>query len=162
WPGRRATGLASPEEGGLRGGQVGHPGGGLQAGRVARRAPPDNDRGCGRFGKRVRLGALNRAGVHRRRGRRDAAVPTLPRPGFDPAKKWPVVYLVHGGPQGAWEDSWSYRWNPQVWAAKGYVVVMPNPRGSTGFGQKFVDEISGDWGGKCYRDLVAGLDHVTS
>jgi dipeptidyl aminopeptidase/acylaminoacyl peptidase len=85
----------------------------------------------------------------------------LKPPGFDPGKKWPVVYLVHGGPQGAWEDGWSNRWNPEVWAARGYVVVMPNPRGSTGFGQKFVDEISGDWGGKCYRDLVAGLDYVT-
>ena len=81
-------------------------------------------------------------------------------PGFDASKKWPVVYLVHGGPQGAWEDAWSYRWNPQLWAAQGYVVVMPNPRGSTGFGQKFVDEITADWGGKCYRDLVAGLDYV--
>ena len=86
----------------------------------------------------------------------------LEPPGFDPAKKWPVVYLVHGGPQGAWEDGWSYRWNPELWAARGYVVVMPNPRGSTGFGQDFVDEIAGDWGGKCYRDLVAGLDAVTS
>jgi dipeptidyl aminopeptidase/acylaminoacyl peptidase len=84
----------------------------------------------------------------------------LKPPGFDEKKKWPVAYLVHGGPQGAWEDGWSYRWNPQVWAARGYVIVMPNPRGSTGFGQKFVDEISGDWGGKCYRDLVAGLDYV--
>jgi dipeptidyl aminopeptidase/acylaminoacyl peptidase len=84
----------------------------------------------------------------------------LKPPGFDASKKWPVVYLVHGGPQGAWEDAWSFRWNPQVWAAQGYVVVMPNPRGSTGFGQTFVDEITGDWGGKCYRDLVAGLDFV--
>jgi len=84
----------------------------------------------------------------------------LKPPGFDPAKKWPVVYLVHGGPQGAWEDGWSFRWNPSLWAAQGYVVVLPNPRGSTGFGQKFVDEISSDWGGKCYRDLVAGLDWV--
>ena len=84
----------------------------------------------------------------------------LKPPGFDPNKKWPVAFLVHGGPQGAWEDAWSYRWNPQAWAARGYVVVLPNPRGSTGFGQKFVDEISGDWGGKCYRDLIAGLDYV--
>lgn len=84
----------------------------------------------------------------------------LKPPGFDPAKKWPVVYLVHGGPQGAWEDGWSFRWNPELWAAQGYVMVMPNPRGSTGFGQKYVDEITGDWGGKCYRDLVAGLDYV--
>ncbi|QJW97234.1 S9 family peptidase [Frigoriglobus tundricola] len=81
-------------------------------------------------------------------------------PGFDEKKKWPVVYLVHGGPQSAWKDAWSYRWNPQLWAAQGYVVVMPNPRGSVGFGQKFTDEITGDWGGKCYRDLVAGLEYV--
>ena len=84
----------------------------------------------------------------------------LKPPGFDDKKKWPVIFLVHGGPQGAWEDAWSNRWNPQLWAAQGYVVALPNPRGSTGFGQKYVDEISGDWGGKCYRDLVAGLDYV--
>jgi dipeptidyl aminopeptidase/acylaminoacyl peptidase len=84
----------------------------------------------------------------------------LKPPGFDEKKKWPLAYLVHGGPQGAWEDGWSFRWNPSLWAAQGYVVILPNPRGSTGFGQKFVDEISGDWGGKCYRDLVKGLDYV--
>lgn len=84
----------------------------------------------------------------------------LKPPGFDPKKKYPVAYLVHGGPQGAWEDGWSWRWNPQLWAAQGYVVALPNPRGSTGFGQKFTDEISGDWGGKCYRDLVAGVEYV--
>ncbi|HUP77619.1 MAG TPA: S9 family peptidase [Pirellula sp.] len=83
-------------------------------------------------------------------------------PGFDPKKKWPVVYLIHGGPQGAWEDGWSFRWNPQLWAAQGYVVALPNPRGSISFGQQFCDEISGDWGGKCYRDLVAGLKVVQS
>ncbi len=81
----------------------------------------------------------------------------LKPPGFDPAKKWPVCYLVHGGPQGAWEDGWSYRWNPEVWAAQGYVVALPNPRGSTGFGQRYVDEISRDWGGKCYDDLMGGV-----
>ena len=84
----------------------------------------------------------------------------LKPPGFDPAKKYPVVFLVHGGPQGAWGNGWSTRWNPSLWAAQGYVMAMPNPRGSTGFGQKFVDEISGDWGGKCYRDLVTGLAAV--
>ncbi len=84
----------------------------------------------------------------------------LKPPGFDPSKKWPVVYLVHGGPQGAWEDGWSYRWNAQAWAAQGYVVALPNPRGSTGFGQKYVEEISGDWGGKCYDDLMKGADYV--
>ncbi len=84
----------------------------------------------------------------------------LKPPGFDAKKKWPLAFLVHGGPQGAWEDGWSFRWNPQAWAAQGYVVALPNPRGSTGFGQQYVDEISGDWGGKCYVDLMAGLKHL--
>jgi len=84
----------------------------------------------------------------------------LKPPGFDPSKKWPVAYLVHGGPQGAWEDGWSYRWNPEAWAAQGYIVACPNPRGSTGFGQKFTDDISGDWGGKCYDDLMKGVDYL--
>lgn len=84
----------------------------------------------------------------------------LKPPGFDEKKKWPLVYLVHGGPQGAWNDGWSYRWNPELWAAQGYVVALPNPRGSTGFGQKYVDEISGDWGGKCYEDLMAGVEYL--
>jgi dipeptidyl aminopeptidase/acylaminoacyl peptidase len=84
----------------------------------------------------------------------------LKPPGFDPKKKWPLAYLVHGGPQGAWEDGWSYRWNPELWAAQGYVVALPNPRGSTGFGQKYVEEISGDWGGKCFDDLMAGLAYL--
>jgi dipeptidyl aminopeptidase/acylaminoacyl peptidase len=84
----------------------------------------------------------------------------LKPPGFDASKKWPLAYLVHGGPQGAWEDGWSYRWCPELWAAHGYVVALPNPRGSTGFGQKFVDEISGDWGGKCFDDLMKGVDYL--
>lgn len=84
----------------------------------------------------------------------------LKPPGFDPRKKWPLVFLVHGGPQGAWEDNWSYRWNPEVWAAHGYVIALPNPRGSTGFGQQFIDEISGDWGGKCFDDLMACLAYM--
>ncbi len=83
-------------------------------------------------------------------------------PGFDPSRKYPAVFFVHGGPQGAWTDAWSYRWNPQVWAAYGYVVYAANPRGSTGFGQKFVDEISGDWGGKVYDDLMRQADDLAS
>jgi dipeptidyl aminopeptidase/acylaminoacyl peptidase len=75
-------------------------------------------------------------------------------PHFDPAKKYPLVFLVHGGPQGAWEDGWSYRWNPELWAAQGYVIAAPNPRGSIGFGQKFTDEISRDWGGRVFVDLM--------
>jgi dipeptidyl aminopeptidase/acylaminoacyl peptidase len=85
----------------------------------------------------------------------------LTPPAFDPQKKYPVVFLIHGGPQGAWEDAWSTRWNPSLWAAQGWVVVAPNPRGSTGFGQKFVDEISGDWGGKVMTDLDAVFDAVS-
>ena len=79
----------------------------------------------------------------------------LKPPAFDPAKKYPVVFMIHGGPQGAWGDAWSNRWNPSLWAAQGWVVAAPNPRGSTGFGQKFVDEISQDWGGKVMTDLHA-------
>ena len=81
-------------------------------------------------------------------------------PGFDPAKKYPVKFLIHGGPQGAWGDSWSYRWNAELFAASGYVVVMIDPRGSTGFGQAFVDGVNGDWGGTPYTDLMTGLDYV--
>lgn len=81
-------------------------------------------------------------------------------PGFSPDKKYPLVFLVHGGPQGAWENGWHYRWNPQIWAAQGYIVLAPNPRGSTGFGQKFVDDISGDWGGKVYQDLMNGVEYA--
>ncbi len=79
-------------------------------------------------------------------------------PNFDPAKKYPLKFLIHGGPQGAWGDAWSYRWNPELLAANGYVVVMINPRGSTGYGQQFTDEVSGDWGGRAYQDLMRGLD----
>jgi dipeptidyl aminopeptidase/acylaminoacyl peptidase len=81
---------------------------------------------------------------------------------FTPSKKWPLLVLIHGGPQSAWNDNWGYRWNPQVFASAGYVVLMPNPRGSTGYGQKFVDEISGDWGGKAYTDIMNGVAEVIS
>ena len=83
-------------------------------------------------------------------------------PGFDPSRRYPVVFMIHGGPQGAWEDAWSTRWNPSLWAAQGWVVVAPNPRGSTGFGQPFVDAITGDWAGKVMVDLDAVFDEVAS
>src|ERR1019366_7158471 len=63
--------------------------------------------------------------------------------GFQEGHKYPVLMLIHGGPQGFWGHAWSFRWNAQVFAAAGYLVVMPNPRGSTGYGQKFIDEIKG-------------------
>jgi dipeptidyl aminopeptidase/acylaminoacyl peptidase len=85
----------------------------------------------------------------------------LKPPGFDPNKKYPLKFLIHGGPQGAWGNEWTYRWNAELFAATGnYVVVMINFHGSTGYGQKFTDSISGDWGGKPYVDLMKGLDYV--
>ncbi|HVO98557.1 MAG TPA: S9 family peptidase [Bryobacteraceae bacterium] len=81
-------------------------------------------------------------------------------PDFSPTKKYPVLFLIHGGPQGAWGETWSYRWNPQVFASAGYLIVMPNPRGSTGYGQKFIDDINGDWGGRCFDDIMAVADYV--
>ena len=81
-------------------------------------------------------------------------------PSFDANRKYPAIFLVHGGPQNAWGDNYSYRWNLQMFAGRGYVVFAANPRGSTGFGQKFTDEISGDWGGKVYQDLMSGADYL--
>jgi dipeptidyl aminopeptidase/acylaminoacyl peptidase len=81
---------------------------------------------------------------------------------FDPKKKYPVLFFLHGGPQGAWGQTWSYRWNPEVFASAGYVVVLPNPRGSTGYGQKFIDDINNDWGGKAYEDIMAVVDQVSA
>src|SRR5579872_347430 len=87
-------------------------------------------------------------------------------PNFDGSKKYPVKFLIHGGPQGAWGDDWSFRWNPELFAAptaatpSGYVVIMINFHGSTGYGQKFIDAINGDWGGAPYEDLMKGLDYA--
>jgi dipeptidyl aminopeptidase/acylaminoacyl peptidase len=81
---------------------------------------------------------------------------------FNLGKKWPLLVLIHGGPQSAWNDTWSYRWNAQVFASAGYLVFLPNPRGSVGYGQKFVDEISGDWAGKVFVDLKNGVAHLAS
>jgi dipeptidyl aminopeptidase/acylaminoacyl peptidase len=81
-------------------------------------------------------------------------------PNFDATRKYPVKFLIHGGPQGAWGDDWSYRWNPVLFAANGYVVIMINFHGSTGYGQKFIDAINGDWGGAPFEDLMKGLDYA--
>ncbi len=81
-------------------------------------------------------------------------------PDFDRTRKYPLLVLIHGGPQGAWGESWSYRWNPQVFAAAGYVVFMPNPRGSTGYGQSFIDGINGEWGGLVFDDIMSGVDSM--
>ena len=81
-------------------------------------------------------------------------------PGFDAKKKYPIIYLVHGGPQGVWADNFHYRWNTALFAAPGFVVVAVNCRGSVGFGQAFTDGVNGDWGGAPYKDLMKGLDFV--
>jgi dipeptidyl aminopeptidase/acylaminoacyl peptidase len=80
--------------------------------------------------------------------------------GFDASKKYPLIVIIHGGPQGAFNDNWGYRWNPQIFANAGYVVFMPNPRGSTGWGQQFVNDVSGDWGGKAFTDIKNGIADV--
>jgi dipeptidyl aminopeptidase/acylaminoacyl peptidase len=81
-------------------------------------------------------------------------------PDFDADKKYPLLVLLHGGPQTMWSNAWGYRWNAQVFSAPGYVTLMINRRGSTGYGQKFTDEITNDWGGKAYMDVMNGVDFV--
>jgi dipeptidyl aminopeptidase/acylaminoacyl peptidase len=81
-------------------------------------------------------------------------------PGFSASRRYPLVLLIHGGPQGAFLDEFHYRWNPQVFAAAGAVVALLNPRGSSGYGQRFLEQISGDWGGRCYEDILRGVDFV--
>ena len=84
----------------------------------------------------------------------------LKPPFFNPTKKYPVIFLIHGGPQDNWQDEFHYRWNLELFASKGYVVVAPNPTGSTGYGQKFTNDISGDWGGKAYTDIMNACDYA--
>lgn len=79
---------------------------------------------------------------------------------FNKNKKYPLAMLIHGGPQSAWTDDWSTRWNPAVFAEQGYVVVCPNPTGSTGYGQDFTDAIAKNWGGDPYQDIVKCFEHL--
>jgi len=79
---------------------------------------------------------------------------------FLPDETYPLAYLIHGGPQGAWTDGWSTRWNPAKFAEQGYIAICPNPTGSTSYGQDFVDAIQGQWGGLPYEDLVLGFDWI--
>ncbi|HKV73953.1 MAG TPA: S9 family peptidase [Gemmatimonadales bacterium] len=83
-------------------------------------------------------------------------------PGFDSTKKYPLVYLIHGGPQGAWLDQWHSRWNYALFAARGYVVAAVNFHGSTGYGQAFTNSISRHWGDIPYEDLMKGLDALSA
>jgi dipeptidyl aminopeptidase/acylaminoacyl peptidase len=79
-------------------------------------------------------------------------------PQFSATQNYPLLVLLHGGPQTMWSNGWGYRWNAQVFSGAGYVTLMINRRGSTGFGQKFTDEITDDWGGKAYVDVMKGID----
>jgi dipeptidyl aminopeptidase/acylaminoacyl peptidase len=83
-------------------------------------------------------------------------------PHFDEHKKYPLLVLLHGGPETMWSNAWGYRWNAQVFSAPGYVTLMINRRGSTGYGQKFTDEITNDWGGKAYQDVMKGIDYTAA
>ena len=79
---------------------------------------------------------------------------------FKEGKKYPLAYLIHGGPQGAWDNQWSTRWNPAVFAEQGYIVIAPNPTGSTGYGQDFTDAIHNSWGGLPYEDIANGFEYI--
>ncbi|EDM79860.1 peptidase, S9C (acylaminoacyl-peptidase) subfamily protein [Plesiocystis pacifica SIR-1] len=79
---------------------------------------------------------------------------------FDPTKRYPIAFLIHGGPQGSFGNKFHYRWNPQTYAGAGYAAVMIDFHGSTGYGQAFTDSIGKDWGGKPLEDLQKGLSHV--
>jgi dipeptidyl aminopeptidase/acylaminoacyl peptidase len=84
----------------------------------------------------------------------------LKPPGFQAGRRYPVVYLIHGGPQGAWVDNWHARWNYQMFASRGWVVAAVNFHGSTGYGQPFTDAISQHWGDYPFEDLMKGMDAV--
>ena len=109
---------------------------------------------------RIQLGAVEEGYYEGAGGTRVQGWLVKP-PGFEAQKKYPGVVLVHGGPQSVWGNATTYRWNAQLFAAPGYVVFLPNPRGSVGWGQKFVDEISGDWSGKVYEDIIKGVDYFS-
>jgi dipeptidyl aminopeptidase/acylaminoacyl peptidase len=108
--------------------------------------------------------ALNQAEEFWFKGAKDAKVHgfLLKPPLFDPQKKYPLLMLIHGGPQGSFNDDFHFRWNAEMFATPGYVVATINFHGSTGYGQDFTDSISGDWGGKPFEDIMLGLDHLLS
>jgi dipeptidyl aminopeptidase/acylaminoacyl peptidase len=114
-----------------------------------------------RFGAPV-LDALEPVGYrpYTARGRDGATIHgwLMTPPGHQRGQRHPAVVMIHGGPQGAWEDGWSFRWNPRLWASRGYTVVLPNPRGSTGFGQGYTDAVRANWGGTPYDDIMALTD----
>ena len=81
---------------------------------------------------------------------------------FDPqkTKAYPVVVLIHGGPEGSWTHAWGYSWNPQMYTGRGYAVIMINPHGSVGFGYKFQDDVRNHWGAAPFEDIILGVTHI--
>ncbi len=110
------------------------------------------------FGK-IRMGNIEKRMVRTTDGKEMLTWVTYP-PDFDPAKKYPALLYCEGGPQSTLGQFWSYRWNFQLMAAQGYIVVAPNRRGTVGFGQEWTDQISGDYSGQNIRDLLAAIDEV--
>jgi dipeptidyl aminopeptidase/acylaminoacyl peptidase len=105
----------------------------------------------------VRLGTAEQFSFTGAKG--DTVYAYIVRPvDFDPAGKYPLAFMVHGGPQGSMANDWHYRWNPQTYTGAGYAAVMVDFHGSTGYGQAFQDAINGDWGGAPFEDLMKGLD----
>ena len=79
---------------------------------------------------------------------------------FTEDKTYPMLLSIHGGPVGSWPDAWGYRWNAAVFAEQGYIVILPNITGSTGFGQEYIEGIVGEWGGRPFKDLVNCFEYV--
>ena len=79
---------------------------------------------------------------------------------FTEKKTYPMLLWIHGGPVSSWTDAWGYRWNAALFAEQGYIVIMPNTTGSIGFGQRFIEDIGGEWGGRPYKDLVNCFEYV--
>lgn len=108
----------------------------------------------------VRMGEVQERWVRTTDGRNMQVWVVLP-PGFDPAQRYPAVLYCMGGPEGALDHNWSYRWNLQTLAARGYVVVAPNRRGTLGFGREWTEGVRGDWGGQAMQDLLAAIDDIS-
>ena len=79
---------------------------------------------------------------------------------FDPQKSYPVVVLIHGGPEGSWTHAWGTSWNPQMYTSRGYSVIMINPHGSVGFGEKFQDDVRNHWGAAPFEDIIIGVTYI--
>ncbi len=107
----------------------------------------------------IRMGEIEKRWVKTTDGK-DMLTWVIFPPNFDPAQKYPALLYCEGGPQSTVSQFWSYRWNFQLMAAQGYIVVAPNRRGTPSFGQEWLDQISGDYSGQNIRDLLSAIDDV--